>query len=157
MPIYDLSYRHWDGDLRGPGWRWWVIAEAGVRLLLSRKKFLFVLMAAWMPFSIQAFMVYLMLVQGQSLGFSLGAGFFQQAFWIQLFPLILVTIYAGSGLIASDLAANALPLYFSKPITRMDYVLGKLAVIATFLILVFLAPVLILFLFAVGVAPEAAG
>ncbi len=154
MPIYDLSYRHWDGPLHGGGRRWYVIAEAGIRLLLSYKKFVFLLMLSWIPFFIQAFMLYMILVKGQTLGFDLGPGFFQNAFAVQVFPLILVTIYAGSGLIASDLAANALPLYFAKPITRMDYVLGKLAIIGAFLALVFLAPVLLLFLFAAGVSPD---
>jgi ABC-2 type transport system permease protein len=154
MPIYDLSYRHWEGSLHGPERRWRVIAEAGIRLLLSYKLFVFLLMLAWIPFFIQAFMLYMIMVKGANLGFTLGAGFFQSAYYVQFFPLVLVTIYAGSGLIASDLAANALPLYFSKPITRLDYIAGKFGVIAAFLALVFLAPVLLLFLFAVGVSPD---
>jgi ABC-type transport system involved in multi-copper enzyme maturation permease subunit len=152
--LYFVSNRQWAGPVHAWGRRWYVIAEAGIRLLLSYKKFVFVLMLAWIPFFIQAFMLYLILVKGQSLGVELGPGVFQTAFAVQVFPLILVTIYAGSGLIASDLAANALPLYFAKPITRMDYVLGKLAIISAFLILVFLLPVLLLFLFAVGVSPD---
>ena len=154
MPIYDLSYRHWEGSLHGPERRWRVIAEAGIRLLFSYKLFVFLLMLAWIPFFIQAFMLYMIMVRGANLGFTLGAGFFQNAYYVQFFPLVLVTIYAGSGLIASDLAANALPLYFSKPITRLDYIAGKFGVIAAFLALVFLAPVLLLFLFAVGVSPD---
>jgi ABC-type transport system involved in multi-copper enzyme maturation permease subunit len=154
MPIYDLSYRHWEGSLHGADHRWLVIAEAGIRLLLSYKKFVFLLMLSWVPFFVQAFMLYMIMVKGASMGFDVGAGFFQIAYTVQTFPLILVTIYAGSGLIASDLAANALPLYFSKPITRWDYILGKLAIIAFFLTLVFILPVLLLFVFAVGVSPD---
>lgn len=154
MPIYDLSYRHWEGALHGAERRWLVIAEAGIRLLLSFKKFVFLLMLSWIPFFIQGFMLYMIMVKGTSMGFDIGPAFFQQAFAVQVFPLILVTIYAGSGLIASDLAANALPLYFAKPITQMDYILGKFAIISFFLLLVFLAPVLLLFIFAVGVSPD---
>ncbi|MCZ6600303.1 MAG: hypothetical protein O7A07_05635 [Acidobacteria bacterium] len=156
MPIYDLSYRHWDGPLHGAERRWLVIAEAGIRLLLSYKKFVFLLMLSWVPFFVQAFMLYMIMVKGASMGFEIGAGYFQTAFAVQMFPLILVTIYAGSGLIASDLSANALPLYFARPITRWDYILGKLAVIGFFLTLVFLLPVLLLFVFAVGVSPDLA-
>ena len=154
MPIYDLSYRHWEGSLLGAGRRWLVIAEAGIRLLLSYKKFVFLLMLAWVPFFVQAFMLYMIMVKGVSMGFEIGPKTFQLAFNWQTFPLILVTIYAGSGLIASDLAANALPLYFAKPITRRDYILGKLAIIGFFLTLVFILPVLLLFVFAVGVSPD---
>ena len=84
------------------------VAEAGIRLLLGYKKFLFLLMLSWVPFFVQAFTLYLILVKGTNMGFSVEAGFFQNAFWVQMFPLVLVTIYAGSGLIVSDLAANAL-------------------------------------------------
>ena len=36
-------------------------------------------------------------------------------------------------LIAADLSNNALSLYLSRPITRRDYVLGKMAVLAILL------------------------
>ena len=72
MPIYDLSYRHWEGPLRGAGMRWWVIAEAGIRLLLSYKRFIFLLMLCWIPFFIQAFVVYLTLVRDVVIGFNIG-------------------------------------------------------------------------------------
>ena len=130
MPIYDLSYRHWDGPLRGTGSRWSVIAEAGVRLPLGRRRFIFLLVLCWMPFFIEAFLLYLHFVRQLTIGFDIGPWFFQQAFFWQTLPLVLMTIYVGAGLISSDLSANALPLYFSKPITRTDYILGKFAVIA---------------------------
>ena len=154
MPIYDLSYRHWEGSLRSSAWRWWVIAEAGIRLLLAGRFFIFLLMICWIPFFIEAFYIYLELAMGQGPGFGIGPWFFQYAFTWQLPALVLITIYVGSGLIASDLAANALPIYFSKPITRMDYVAGKFAIIACFLALVFVLPVLLLFIFTIGVDPN---
>ncbi|MCZ6833461.1 MAG: hypothetical protein O7F11_06930, partial [Acidobacteria bacterium] len=156
MPIYDLSYRHWEGPLHGAERRWLVIAEAGIRLLLSYKKFVFLLMLSWVPFFVFAAFLYFTMVKGVSMGLDVDASFFQRAFAVQMIPLVLVTIYAGSGLISSDLSANALPLYFSRPITRWDYILGKLAVIGFFLTLVFLLPVLLLFIFAVGVSPDLA-
>src|SRR5437588_861260 len=39
----------------------------------------------------------------------------------------------GPGLISRDLRFNALPLYFSRPLRRVDYFLGKLGVIGFFL------------------------
>jgi ABC-type transport system involved in multi-copper enzyme maturation permease subunit len=154
MPVYDLSYRHWDGALRSSGWRWWVITQAGLRLLLASRKFTILVFACWVPFFIQAFIVYLSLVREVTMGFSIGPAFFRNAFTLQAFPLVLVTVYAGSGLIANDLAANALPIYFSKPITRRDYVLGKLGIIAACTAAVYLMPVLLLFIFAAGVSPS---
>jgi ABC-2 type transport system permease protein len=48
--------------------------------------------------------------------------------------LFFLTIYAGSGLIASDRRANALQVYLSKPLTRVEYVAGKFLVLAIFLL-----------------------
>lgn len=154
MPIYDLSYRHWEGELHSGAGRWRVIAEAGIRLLLAKRLFAFLLLLCWIPFFVEATFVYIELATGAGPGLGIGPWFFQYAFAWQGPALVLVTIYAGSGLIASDLAANALPIYFSKPITRTDYIAGKFAVIASFLALVFLMPVLLLFLFTVGIDPQ---
>ena len=154
MPIHDLSYRHWDGPLRGAGSRWRVIAEAGIRLLLARRKFTAMLMLAWAPALVQAGILYFALTDVQVVDMAIGAQFFQISMAVQFLPLVLVMVWAGSGLIAGDLAAQALPLYFAKPITRLDYIAGKFGVIVLFLLLVYPAPPLVLFLFAAGVAPD---
>lgn len=156
MPIHDLSYRHWDGPLRGAGSRWRVIAEAGIRLLLARRKFTAMLMLAWAPALVQAGILYFALTGVEGVNLPIGARFFHISMGIQMLPLALVMVWAGSGLIAGDLAAQALPLYFSKPITRLDYIAGKFGIILLFLLLVYAAPPLALFLFAAGVAPDIA-
>ncbi len=46
----------------------------------------------------------------------------------------------GPNLISQDLRFNAIPLYFSRPVRRFDYFLGKLGVIATFLAAVSIVP-----------------
>ena len=40
---------------------------------------------------------------------------------------VLLAALSGPGLIAPDLANNALPLYFSRPLTRVDYVAARMA------------------------------
>jgi ABC-2 type transport system permease protein len=154
MPIHDLSYRHWDGPLRGAGSRWRVIAASGLRLLLARRAFLVLLLLSWVPFFIQGGIVYFTLVRAQVVDLAVGPQFFQISLYIQIFPMVLVAVFAGSGLIASDRAAGALPLYFAKPITRLDYITGKFSILAACLGSVYLAPPLLLFLFAAGVAPD---
>jgi ABC-type transport system involved in multi-copper enzyme maturation permease subunit len=62
--------------------------------------------------------------------------------------LCIISIYAGAGLIANDLKANALEIYFAKAITRRDYLLGKLGVVVFFVALPTLLPGLLLFLLA---------
>ena len=65
---------------------------------------------------------------------------------------ILLAALAGPGLIAPDLANNALPLYFSRPLTRADYVLARLITLAGMLSLVTWAPGLGLFALQAGLA-----
>ena len=61
--------------------------------------------------------------------------------------VFFVTIYAGAGLIANDRRANALQIYLSKPITRVEYVGGKLLTLLIFLVAVtWLPAVLLVFL-----------
>src|SRR4051794_5530163 len=55
-----------------------------------------------------------------------------------------VTVYVGAGLIANDRRANALQIYLSKPLTRGEYVFGKLAILITFLLFVTWVPAIAL-------------
>ena len=58
--------------------------------------------------------------------------------------VFFVTVYVGAGLIANDRRANALQIYLSKPLTRAEYVFGKLAILMTFLLLVTWLPAIVL-------------
>jgi ABC-type transport system involved in multi-copper enzyme maturation permease subunit len=64
----------------------------------------------------------------------------------------IIAIYVGAGAIASDRRANALQIYLSKPLMRMEYIGGKLAVLMTFLLLVTLVPALLLLVVQIGFA-----
>ncbi len=75
---------------------------------------------------------------------------FRQFFDIQLiFPMILVLL-VGPDLISQDLRFNAIPLYLSRPVRRLEYFLGKLGVIATFLASVTVVPVFVGFVLGIG-------
>jgi ABC-2 type transport system permease protein len=65
---------------------------------------------------------------------------------------IFLAALAGPGLIAPDLANNALPLYFSRPLSRTEYALGRLATLFGMLSLITWAPGLFLFMMQVGMA-----
>ena len=62
------------------------------------------------------------------------------------FLIALIAIFGGSGLIATDLKNNALSLYLSKPISWVDYLIGKFAVIGILIGCLTLVPGLLLFL-----------
>ncbi len=56
---------------------------------------------------------------------------------------MIVVLLVGPSLISQDLRFNALPLYFSRPLRRWDYFVGKLGVIAWFLGMVIVFPSLL--------------
>ena len=57
----------------------------------------------------------------------------------------LLTALVGPGLVSPDLVNNALPLYFSRPFSRAEYVLGKMAGLVYLLSLITWLPGLVLF------------
>src|SRR5579862_1642198 len=57
----------------------------------------------------------------------------------------LLTAFTGPGLISPDLSNGALPLYFCRPFSRAEYVLGKASVLAILLSQITWIPGLVLF------------
>jgi ABC-2 type transport system permease protein len=151
MPIHDLGYRHWAGEWTSHPYRWWVITRQGIQLLVRKKRFSILLALSMIPFVVRAVLIYVSTMVPENPRFlRIGPGFFEDFLSQQMwFFAFIIAIYAGAGLIANDLKVNALQIYLSKPITRRDYVIGKLGVLVFFLALPTLAPGLLLFLLAV--------
>ena len=70
-------------------------------------------------------------------------------FKAELFWVFVVAAFSGPGLIADDLKARALPIYFAKPVTAFTYLLGKWMVIAFFVSLAILVSNLLGLIFGV--------
>jgi ABC-2 type transport system permease protein len=68
----------------------------------------------------------------------------------------------GPSLISQDLRFNAMPLYFAKPLRRLDYFAGKLGVIGVLLTMTMIGPAVLAYVLGVffsldvGVIPETA-
>jgi ABC-type transport system involved in multi-copper enzyme maturation permease subunit len=62
----------------------------------------------------------------------------------QLFGVILMCLFVGAPLVARDMKAGALEVYFSKPVLLLDYLIGKWMVIAFFLACMTLFPAVLL-------------
>ena len=150
MPIYDLGYRHWAGRWTSHPYRWWVITRQGIALLIRRKLFVALMFVSWIPFLVRAVMIYFSTVATGSLPsfMQVDASFFENFLGQQMFFTFAIAIYAGAGLISNDLKANALQIYFAKPITRRDYFIGKLGVVIFFLTMPTLLPGLLLWILA---------
>lgn len=163
MPIYDQGYRRWTGELQQHPWRWWPILRQGVLQFLPQRKYLGLIVMAWIVMIFNGARLFTQLkgaalvdavrgATGIDLG-DVGPEFFWNALHAQTVWALLFTVMVGSDLVAADRRNKALQLYFSKPITPNDYILGKLGVIAVFLLVSVWLPNLLLWLFGVAMEP----
>ena len=146
MPIHDQSYRRYTGQRDDVKAAWLVIARTGIMNLLKKLAFVGLLAASWIQFVVQAVRMYLASSIPQAQFFALSAESYRGFLDTQSSFLFFVTIYVGAGLIADDRRANALQLYLSKPLTRIDYIGGKMAILMVFLLGVTMVPALLLLL-----------
>jgi len=144
MPIHDQGYRRYGGSKAPLGQGWIVIARAGIRSMFAKRVFLGLLLLAWVPFLVRSVSFYFAANLPQAAILAPSADTFRQFLQQQAIFVIFVTVYVGAGLIANDRRANALQIYLSKPLTRIEYVAGKLAILATFLLLVTWVPAIVL-------------
>jgi len=144
VPIHDQGYRRYGGVRAAPGRAWSVIARAGIRTMLARRLFLGLLLASWVQFFVRAVLIYLSTSVPQASFLAPDARSYRQFLEIQEVFMFFVAVYAGAGLIANDRRANALQIYLSKPLTRVEYVFGKLAVLVAFMLLVTWVPAIAL-------------
>jgi ABC-2 type transport system permease protein len=144
MPIHDQGYRRYAGPREPHGRTWWVIARAGVMERLRERKFLGLLLFAWIPFLVRAVMAYFGTTVPQATFLQTTAQTFREFLDQQSVFVFFITIYVGSGLIANDKRANALQIYLSKPLTRVEYIVGKLVTLLIFLVAVTWVPAMLL-------------
>jgi ABC-2 type transport system permease protein len=146
VPIHDQGYRRYGGSRAEAGRAWQVIARAGVRTMLARRAFLGLLLLAWAPFVVRAVQIYIAANFQQASFLAPRPETFREFLGQQGVFVFFVTIYVGAGLIANDRRANALQVYLSKPLTRAEYVAGKLAILFLFLVGVTWLPAMTLLL-----------
>jgi ABC-2 type transport system permease protein len=144
MPIHDQGYRRYLGSRAAVGRSWQVITRAGVRTVLAKRSFIALMLLAWAPFVVRAVQVYVAANFQQASFLAPKAETFREYLGQQGLFVFFVTIYIGAGLIANDRRANALQVYLSKPLTRAEYVAGKLAILFLFLVSVTWLPAILL-------------
>jgi hypothetical protein len=74
--------------------------------------------------------------------------------FVQLLIAGLVAAIAGPALIANDMRTRAFLIYFSRPVSRLDYVVGKAGVLAALMASVTLLPTLLLYVLSILFSPS---
>jgi len=155
MPIYDQGYRRYEARAALRATRFWPITREALRLVLARRAFLALFGVAWVQFAariVQILVVTRFPEAGRVL--PIDGRLFGEFLAIQGFWVLMLSVFGGAGLVANDLRTGAILVYLSRPLTRRDYVLGKLGVLLALNLGVTLVPGLLLYAAALGLAPE---
>jgi ABC-2 type transport system permease protein len=160
MAVYKRGYRRYDGPLTGRWTRFMVLPRYAWRRLYEQRLVLLLTMVSFIWPLLCAGFIYLTnhmeLLQGLDKDFlefiKVNGRFFSIFMYVQAGFAVFLAALAGPGLIAPDLSNNALPLYFSRPLTRWSYALARLTVIVGMLSVVTWIPGLLLFFLQVGMA-----
>lgn len=153
MAVYKRGYRRYDGPLTSPWTRFMVLPRYAWRDLYQQRLVVLLTMAAFVWPLLCAGFIYLAnrveLLQGLDREFveliQVNGVFFSIFMYVQGGIAVFLAALTGPGLLAPDLANNALPLYFSRPLTRWSYALARLLVIVGMLSVVTWIPGLLLF------------
>ena len=86
------------------------------------------LLVAWVPFLVRAVQIYVAANSSRRRSSAPTPQMFREFLDQQGIFVFFVTHHVGAGLIADDRRANALQIYLSKPLTRVEYIAGKLAI-----------------------------
>lgn len=156
-PIADLTYRGYDGPLHNRAIRWWVVTSTQLGLVWRKPWIYIVLGLAFMRVLLSAFNVYLhnqfgiaaqdqhsQEVDGHTYALELWrvmCGYYNTSM------VLLVALIVGVGSIAADNQANALLVYLSKPLGKMDYLIGKWMSVFLTILFISLVPAMMLYLF----------
>jgi len=135
-----------------PRYAWRRLYQQRLVILLTMAAFIWPLLCAGFIYLAN----YVDLLQGLDREFrefiQVNGRFFSIFMYVQGACAVFLAALAGPSLVAPDLANNALPLYFSRPLTRWSYALARLAVIVGMLSVVTWVPGLLLFALQVGLA-----
>jgi ABC-2 type transport system permease protein len=151
-PIHDQGYRRYGGLKARTGTGWMVITRAGIRNQFGKRAFLGLVLLSWLPFFVRAVQIYAAANLPQAQFLALTGETFRQFLDQQQIFVFFITVYVGAGLIANDRRANALQIYLSKPLTRAEYIFGKLAILMFFLLLVTWVPAIVLLIVQISFA-----
>lgn len=160
MAVYRRGYQRYDGPRTTHASRMFVLPRFTWERLLDQRFVVMLLVAAMFWPLLCAGYVYVVnhidvwpeLAKQIKQHLTINGDFFAVFMRVQaIFGLILAAV-AGPGLIAPDLANNALPLYFSRPLSRWDYIFSRMLVLIGALSLVTVIPAILLFAMQLGMA-----
>jgi ABC-2 type transport system permease protein len=155
MPIHDRGYRRREAPVPPSHLRALPIARLALAQILARRALIALVALSLIPLLIEVFVLFLLSrfpdfaamlpPMPEQIGRCV---LFQTGF------AVLTSVWAGAGLVADDFRTGALLVYFSRPVTRVDYLVGKLSVLLALNLTVTAVPMLLLWLVTVAFDPH---
>lgn len=152
MAVYKRTYKAYRGPLT-PAWsRFSVLSRYGLSTLFTSRAFTAYTVLCGVPFLIGATFIYvvhnsavqsLLNVQFGKMPI-IGPGWFMAFMGFEAWMSFILTAWGAPPSISKDFANNAVQLYLSRPISRVEYLVGKVSSFAALLSLTTWIPALIL-------------
>jgi ABC-2 type transport system permease protein len=160
MAVHRRTYRTYEGALTEPSRRLLVLPRYALRDIFASRLSAFFLFICCVPLIVELVIVYLyhapsaraLLHMAPSEILSIDEHFFYNILALQGGMALAFAAWVGPLIVAPDLANGALTLYLSRPISRTEYVAGKLMALLALLSAITWVPVLIVFAFQGGLA-----
>jgi ABC-2 type transport system permease protein len=161
MSVYKQTYKGYRGPLTNARWRCGILTRYAFKTAFASKVVTTFYVLCFVPPVIAAGLIYIRYNTQAVSQFGLGGldlvqvngQFFNVLFRIQTVLTFMLATFIGPGLVSPDLTNNAISLYLSKPLSRSDYVLGKLGVLISLGSFITWIPGLIL----IGIQTDLAG
>jgi ABC-2 type transport system permease protein len=156
MAVYKKTYRPYEGELT-PSWSRFLVIPRYAFEELHGKRFLTIFfLASFIYPLICALIIYVQhnasalsllgVQQGATRALiSINVTFFMSLLGWQSMLALFLASFIGPGLVSPDLANNALSLYLARPFSRVEYVIGKMSVLAILMSLMTWIPGLLCF------------
>ncbi len=159
MAVYKRNYKRYDGAITPERLRFTILPRYSFQTAFESRFFQTFFVACFVPAVVALAIIYIRANASllRSAGIDLNVRnvlavdttFFYTLFRAQTFMTFILGMFVGPGLVSPDLVNGALPLYLSRPFSRVEYVLGKFCVFATLASLITWIPGEIIFLVAV--------
>lgn len=144
--IYDIGYRHYDGPRLGRGGAVRAMVVAGLRSVFGLGRSGRSKIIPWGAVVFAALPAFVAVAVRVLAGEVLEITTYERYLWDVSAVLPIFLAAQTPELVINDIRHRVLPLYFSRPIQRSDYVGAKLTALTIGLLSVTLLPVLLLFL-----------
>jgi len=160
MAVYEHLYGAYEGELHSSWSRFLVIPRYALRETFKSKLFTTIFILCFIYPLVATILVYLhhnanalalLQINVREL-LPIDASFFLTFVQVQSAFAFILTVLVAPPLISRDLSNNALPLYLCRPLSRAEYVLGKMTVIVFLLSLITWIPGLLIFFFQASLA-----